>query len=561
MNLTYLSPLANHLWQSTLFAAIAGMLTLPLRTNRARARHWVWLAASWKFLVPFSVLISVGGHMHWRTAPQATQSNLSVVIDEVSQPFTAQVALSVPMTAAPAASTVAALLWTIWACGFLGISCSWWVRWRRIRAAVRTGSPLDLELPIRAVSSPMLLEPGVFGMFRPVMLLPEGILDRLTPAQLEGVVAHELSHVYHRDNLIAAVHMFVETVFWFHPLVWWIGKRMVEEREIACDEEVLRLGNEPRVYAEGILTICRLSVESRLPCVSGVTGANLRKRIEEIMSNRTGIRLSLAKKAFLAVAGVSAVAVPTIVGILNPPFSRAQSQAESHAAAFEVSSIRPAAIWKAGGEGSKRSKIEYSPESLSMWNVDLTDCVQWAYGIKFYQISGPGFPGSERYDVLAKTGDSVPVKQLRAMLQDLLEKRFQLRLHRETKMLPVYELVVAKGGPRLPVPKADTDLSPTHATESLPRVQDGSFVFQDASMAEFAAKLSLLRGVDLPVIDRTGIKGLFDITLKSAANAILQPDGPTVSTLVQEQLGLKLVSAKTPIEVIVIDHVERPSEN
>lgn len=212
---------------------------------------------------------------------------------------------------------MAALLWTIWACGFLGISCSWWVRWWRIRAAVRTGSPLDLDLPIRAVSSPMLLEPGVFGMFRPVMLLPKGILDRLTPAQLEGVVAHELCHVYHRDNLIAAVHMCVETVFWFHPLVWWIGKRMVEEREIACDEEVLLLGNEPRVYAEGILTICRLSVESRLPCVSGVTGANLRKRIEEIMANRTGIRLSLAKKAFLAVAGVSAVAVPTIVGILN----------------------------------------------------------------------------------------------------------------------------------------------------------------------------------------------------------------------------------------------------
>jgi uncharacterized protein (TIGR03435 family) len=250
-----------------------------------------------------------------------------------------------------------------------------------------------------------------------------------------------------------------------------------------------------------------------------------------------------------------------MVGILNSPFSRAQSQAESHAAAFEVSSIRRAAIWKAGGEGSKRSKIEYSPGSLSMWNVDLTDCVQWAYAIKFYQISGPGFPGSERYDILAKTGNSVPVKQLRAMLQDLLEKRFQLRVHRETKMRPVYELVVAKGGPRLPVPKADTDLSPTNATESLPRVQDGSFVFQDASMTEFAAKLSLLRGVDLPVIDRTDIKGVFDITLKSAANAILQPDGPSVSTLVQEQLGLKLVSAKAPIEVIVIDHVERPSEN
>jgi bla regulator protein blaR1 len=112
---------------------------------------------------------------------------------------------------------------------------------------------VNLGIPIRAVSSPALLEPGVFGVFRPVMLVPEGILDRLTAEQLKGVIAHELRHVYHRDNLMAAIHMFVETVFWFHPLVWWIGKRMVAERELACDEEVLQMGSEPRTYAEGIL--------------------------------------------------------------------------------------------------------------------------------------------------------------------------------------------------------------------------------------------------------------------------------------------------------------------
>jgi uncharacterized protein (TIGR03435 family) len=145
------------------------------------------------------------------------------------------------------------------------------------------------------------------------------------------------------------------------------------------------------------------------------------------------------------------------------------------------------------------------------------------------------------------------------MLQDLLGKRFQLALHRETKMLPVYELVVAKGGPRLPAPKAD--LSPTHASESLPRVQDGSFVFQDASITDFAAKLSLLRGIDLPVVDRTGIQGVFDITLKSAADAILQPDGPSLFTLIREQLGLRLVPEKAPVEVLIIDRVGRPSEN
>src|SRR5579871_6769391 len=241
-------------------------------------------------------------------------------------------------------------------------------------------------------------------------------------------------------------------------------------------------------------------------------------------------------------------------------FAISAATAQTQFRAFDVSSIRPAAMWKAGGEGTKRSKIEYSPKSVSMWNVDLTDCVQWAYGIRFYQVSGPGFPGSARYDIVAKTESAVQVQQLRIMLQDLLEKRFQLRLHRETKMLPIYELIVAKGGPKLPLPKAGTDL-PIHAAESLPRVQDGGFIFEDVSMAEFAAKLSLLRGVDLPVIDRTGIHGVFDITLKSAANAILQPDGPPVASLVQEQLGLKLVATKAPIELIIIDKVGKPSEN
>jgi bla regulator protein blaR1 len=294
-------------------------------------------------------------------------------------------------------------------------------------------------------------------------------------------------------------------------------------------------------------------------CVSGVTGSDLRKRIECIMAKPITYSLTLGRKLKVPVVTSAALTVAIIVGIDNAPLSGAQSQEVSHAKAFDVASVRPAAIWKAGGEGSKRSRVEYSPKSLSMWNVELTDCVEWAYSVKSYQVSGPGFLNSERYDIIAKTENSVPVSQLRAMLQDLLEKRFQLTLHRETKMLPVYDLVVAKGGPRLPAPKAD--LAPAHASESLPPVQDGSFVFQDASITEFAAKLSLLRGIDLPVVDQTGIKGVFDITLKSAADAILQPDGPSLFTLVQEQLGLRLLAAKAPVEVLVIDHVGKPSEN
>ena len=91
----------------------------------------------------------------------------------------------------------------------------------------------------------------MFGVLKPVLLLPEGITDRLTPAQLNAVLAHEMCHVRRRDNLTAAIHMLVEAIFWFYPLVWWIRARLVEERERACDEAVLQSGSDAEVYAEG----------------------------------------------------------------------------------------------------------------------------------------------------------------------------------------------------------------------------------------------------------------------------------------------------------------------
>lgn len=308
-----LSPVLDHLWQSTLFAAVAGLLTLALRRNRARVRHAVWLAASAKFLVPLSLLIALGSHIQWhKPAPP----NFTVVVDAVTAPFTAPMA-AIPIPPAKPANPLPFVVLGIWACGIAGISWSWWVRWRRIAAAVRAGSPVDLALPIPARTSPTLVEPGIFGIFRPVLLLPAGIFERLTPPQVEAVIAHELYHVRHRDNLVAAFQMFVETVFWFHPLAWWIGKRMVEERERACDEGVLIAGSEPRVYAEAVLNVCKLYVESPLVCVSGITGANLKKRIEAIMTKRIANNLPFAKKLGLAVAATATLALPIAIGMLH----------------------------------------------------------------------------------------------------------------------------------------------------------------------------------------------------------------------------------------------------
>jgi hypothetical protein len=96
-----LTPLANHLWQSTLFAGVAGLLTLALRKNPARVRHWVWVGASCKFLVPFSVLITLGSHVHWWTMSVSTQTNLSIALDQVSQPFTAPLISATPLSTVP----------------------------------------------------------------------------------------------------------------------------------------------------------------------------------------------------------------------------------------------------------------------------------------------------------------------------------------------------------------------------------------------------------------------------------------------------------------------------
>ena len=126
-------------------------------------------------------------------------------------------------------------------------------------------------------------EPAVAGIVRPVLLVPDGIEGWLSTAQLRAVLAHEPCHVRRRDNLKAALHMVVESLFWFHPLVWWLETRLIAERERACDEEVLADGNKATDYAEGIVRVCQNYLESPLRCAAGVGGGDLARRIESIL--------------------------------------------------------------------------------------------------------------------------------------------------------------------------------------------------------------------------------------------------------------------------------------
>ena len=333
----------DHLWQSTIFLAGAALLAWVLRHHRAQVRHWLWLAASVKFLVPCAALVAIGEQLGWilpATAVPAQAPFVVMAVDAIGQPFSSQQFFPVvgspptPASLEPAA-TVSMLLFAIWSCGAIAMLLRWWVRWRRVAMVVRASTPIrdgrawealrrleargGITRPTPFVSSDAPLAPGVFGILRPVLLWPRRITGRLGPDQVQAILAHELAHVRWRDNLAAALHMVVEAMFWFHPLVWWVGGRLVDERERACDDAVLRLGTEPSAYAESILRTCRFSVESPIVCMASVTGSDLKKRIEHIMTNDTATVLTVGWKLLLTTVAITAIAGPLAIGVLSAP--------------------------------------------------------------------------------------------------------------------------------------------------------------------------------------------------------------------------------------------------
>jgi BlaR1 peptidase M56 len=219
----------------------------------------------------------------------------------------------------------------VWGIGLLGIALARCRSWFRVRAALGTCTPVELPIPVPASLAQGAGEPGVVGFLRPVLVFPARLLEQLDARQLDAILAHELCHVRRRDNLFAAVHMLVEAIFWFQPLVWWSGARMMEERELACDEEVLRTGCMAADYAEGILKVCRFVVDPPLQCVSGVTGADVGKRLRTILAGTIGRELSAGRKAALAGIGVAAFAMPIFIGALNARAVQAQSPARADA--------------------------------------------------------------------------------------------------------------------------------------------------------------------------------------------------------------------------------------
>lgn len=269
----------------------------------------------------------------------------------------------------------------------------------------------------------------------------------------------------------------------------------------------------------------------------------------------------IARKPALTVTGTAALAASIVVGMMNAPSIRAQS---SRAAPpkFEVASVKPSS------PNSRGISLSGDPSRFTIRNATIRFLISLAYNVKDFQIpGGPRLLDSERYDIEATYGVDAPTQrsrltfltiqsdaQVRLMLQALLAERFHLAIRHEMKELSAYSLNVAKNGPRLQESTTPEDLQDM-------RVDLGQIQSNRMSMQQLAGLLSRL--LTLPVLDKTGLDGYYDILLTWTPD---QPSaeathGPSIFTAIQETLGLRLASGKEPVDTLVIDRVDKPTEN
>jgi bla regulator protein blaR1 len=362
--------------------------------------------------------------------------------------------------------------------------------------------------------------------------------------------------------------MIVEAIFWFHPIVWWIGAKLVEERERACDESVLKLGNEPHTYAEGILNVCKSYLESPLHCVSGVTGSDLKKRIRAILADRVAGDLNFARRVALAVAATAALAVPIFVGMIGAPSIRAQSQAAGKLS-FEVASVKEWLDGKGPADLANVS-LERSGDRIISRCTNLAALLSYAFhltmsvpinGVPSWGRGGCGRTYENTFAIEATMAPGTTEEQSRQMMQTLLQDRFKLEAHWEKKDMPIFALVIGKGGFKLQPSDPAKDVPRAPHSVGCPPEDPGCHFFGGGSSSISILASMLSRNVGRPVIDQTGLTGTYNTDLTWAGENATDSPLPSLPAALREKFGLELKPQVGPVNILVIDHVEKPSPN
>jgi uncharacterized protein (TIGR03435 family) len=475
--------------------------------------------------------------------------------------------------------------------------------------------------------------PVTWGIVRPIILVPAGF-EELPAESRDAVIRHELAHIQAHDFLIRGLAEIARALIWFQPLVWIVWRQLREEQELACDNCVLAGGGKPSVYAKLLLDWDARPGMDSLIAVGIAHRSCLKRRLyalldtdlrrDTVASPGVAGALFLALAAALPLAAVSFTqAIPVrpapaharqsaSPALLRPAAQLAQAQtaqtpvkapppqpvAQSAARPrFDVVSIKP--CQPRATNGTPVFGGDSSPGRLSIGcgilaDTDNLGLIQVAYNryasgqltsMKVIPIEGgPDWIHSERFEIDAKSDGQPSILMMEGpMLQTILEDRFKLKIHRETRQGPVYELALGKGSPKLK-PLQDGSCIPVVIGRPLPLLADGEHRCKNmvsprkvdvegGTLSMFAGMLGMV--LDRPVVDKTGIASYFEIHLvfspdfsaapqppdPDTSAAVGDSDAPVIFQAIQEQLGLRLVPAKGPVDVLVIDHIERPSEN
>jgi uncharacterized protein (TIGR03435 family) len=458
--------------------------------------------------------------------------------------------------------------------------------WQRTLDRLR--SRVSVNRPLRLLVSGLVKAPAAIGWLRPIVLVPVGALAGLPAAQIEALLLHELAHIRRHDYLVNILQSAVEAVFFYHPAVWWISGHMRTERELCCDDIAVSITGDALIYARALAEFD--SARFIQPAVMAANGGSVADRIARLLGqSSTSGRGSTSGHH----ASGTATAPALILLAIGAWAVFAQSSVRPE---FEVASIKPSI---SNPSFSQRiMNVRPLPGRLTA-DASLPILIEYAYGVQPFQVvGGPGWIESDRFQIDAKADGSANRDQMFLMLRSLLEDRFQLKTHRDMKEQPVFALVPNRGSLKLPPPKegvcvdsavdapvewtgagrmtAPGEVQPTKGRCGSAVVALGPGGAQmrggKIAMPELVRTLSMLLGRS--VIDRTGFTGLFDLQLDFVPDdttpsmpppppnsGISDITGVSIAQALQQQLGLRLQSTKGPVEVIVVDHAERPSQN
>lgn len=431
----------------------------------------------------------------------------------------------------------------------------------------RLAREFGLRRHVSVVSDAVAIAPIAYGVVRPRVVLPRGF-ETWTTVALQSALRHEIEHIRRFDAVWQFLAQAVCALYWFHPLVWRLCRCLRIEAERACDDAVL-VTADPTEYADLLMRVAMQQRKGpgRRAALAMANRADIAVRISAILD--PGESRRAARPTTMMLACVVAGCVALLVG---------EATLRLEARPAEPKSVTPQA---SGSTASTRTRAfdavsikEAEPDSATVGGMRLLPngdidvrrlraarIIGIAHQIDMYRlVSEPAWTNEVSYDIVARANAPATRDDTFAMMRTMLAERFNLQVHRETRPLQGFRLVRGSGfGPGLKPSTVDCE-----ADARDPRCLDGEIALNHirAVGMPVATLVTLVAGVmRTPIIDRTGLTGTFDVDLRWSPESAPDPDAPHITSAIQEQLGLRLQRERVPTEVLVVDHIERPSSN